>query len=96
MYNTKKYVFAIVLNYIKYFSNYQRRYSHSYISDDMEPEQNILEKNNGVLLIRELPDTVKLKETEAETYSAIMIIMMLPLGLIFARILTDHTFRYCT
>lgn len=28
--------------------------------------------------------------------SAIMIIVMLPLGLIFARILTDHTFRYCT
>lgn len=28
--------------------------------------------------------------------SAIMIIMMLPLGLIFARILTDRTFRYCT
>lgn len=28
--------------------------------------------------------------------SAILIITALPLGLIFARILTDHTFRYCT
>ena len=52
------------------------RYSHSYTSDDMEPEQNILEKNNGVLLIRELPDTVKLKETEAEAYSAILDIVI--------------------
>jgi len=28
--------------------------------------------------------------------AAIMIIIALPLGLIFARILTDRTFRYCT
>ena len=28
--------------------------------------------------------------------SAIMIIVALPLGLIFARIITDRTFRYCT
>ena len=28
--------------------------------------------------------------------SAILIILALPLGLIFARILTDKTFRYCT
>ena len=28
--------------------------------------------------------------------SAILIIAALPLGLIFARILTDETFRYCT
>ncbi len=27
---------------------------------------------------------------------AILIIVALPLGLIFARILTDRTFRYCT
>ena len=64
------------------------RYSHSYTSDDMEPEQNILEKNNGVLLIRELPDTVKLKETEAEAYSAILDIVIklqkeLPMSYVF-------------
>jgi uncharacterized membrane protein YjjB (DUF3815 family) len=28
--------------------------------------------------------------------SALLIIFALPLGLIFARILTDKTFRYCT
>ena len=28
--------------------------------------------------------------------SALLIILALPLGLIFARILTDRTFRYCT
>lgn len=64
------------------------RYRHSYTSDDMEPEQNILEKNNGVLLIRELPDTVKLKETEAEAYSAILDIVIklqkeLPMSYVF-------------
>ena len=50
--------------------------------------QNILEKNNGVLLIRELPDTVKLKETEAEAYSAILDIVIelqkeLPMSYVF-------------
>lgn len=49
---------------------------------------NILEKNNGVLLIRELPDTVKLKETEAEAYSAILDIIIklqkeLPMSYVF-------------
>ena len=48
----------------------------------------ILEKNNGVLLIRELPDTVKLKETEAEAYSAILDIVIklqkeLPMSYVF-------------
>lgn len=28
--------------------------------------------------------------------SALLIILALPLGLIFARIITDKTFRYCT
>ena len=26
----------------------------------------------------------------------VLLVMALPLGLIFARILTDHRFRYCT
>ena len=36
--------------------------------------------------------------TEAVSWftSAVMIIIALPLGLIFARIITDRTFRYCT
>lgn len=32
----------------------------------------------------------------SESASAILIIMALPLGLIFARILSDKSFRYCT
>ena len=47
------------------------RYSHEYTSDNMEVGQKILEECIGVLLIRELPDTVKLKETEAEAYCAV-------------------------
>ena len=48
----------------------------------------ILEKNTGVLIIRELPDTVKLKETEAEAYSAVWDLMIkleksLPMAYIF-------------
>ena len=45
------------------------RYSHCYDSH-MEVEQQILEKNTGVLLIHELPDTVKKKETEAQAYAS--------------------------
>ncbi len=46
------------------------------------------EYRNGVLLIRELPDTVKLKETEAEAYSAILDIVIklqkeLPMSYVF-------------
>ena len=42
------------------------RYSHIYGDDPSIIEQQIIEENTGILLIRELPDTVKLKETEAE------------------------------
>ena len=54
----------------------------------MKPEQKILEKSDGVLLIRELPDTVKQKETEAEAYSAVWDLMIalekeLPMSYIF-------------
>lgn len=64
------------------------RYSHSYTSDDMNPEQTVLEKNNGILLIHELPDTIKLKETESEVYSAILDIVIclqkeLPMSYVF-------------
>ena len=52
------------------------RYSHEYTSDNMEVGQKILEECTGVLLIRELPDTVKLKETEAEAYCAVWDIMV--------------------
>ena len=64
------------------------RYSHEYQSDHMDVKQKILEKNTGVLLIRELPDTVKEKETEAEAYSAVWDLMIeleknLPMAYVF-------------
>lgn len=64
------------------------RYSHEYTSDNMEVGQKILEECIGVLLIRELPDTVKLKETEAEAYCAVWDIMVeleknLPMAFVF-------------
>ena len=64
------------------------RYSHEYQSDHMDVKQKILEKNTGVLLSRELPDTVKEKETEAEAYSAVWDLMIqleknLPMAYVF-------------
>ena len=64
------------------------RYSHEYQSDYMDVKQKILEKNMGVLLIRELPDTIKEKETEAEAYSAVWDLMIeleknLPMAYVF-------------
>ena len=64
------------------------RYRHAYADDDMNIKQQVLEKNTGVLIIRELPDTVKLKETEAEAYSAVWDLMIkleksLPMAYIF-------------
>ena len=63
------------------------RYSHCYDSH-MEVEQQILEKNTGVLLIHELPDTVKKKETEAQAYAAVWDLMArleknLPMAFVF-------------
>ena len=43
--------------------------------------------------------TSKKKKIKAETgfiVAVLLIIVCLPLGLIFARILTDKMFRYCT
>ena len=64
------------------------RYSHTYGDDPSVVEQQILEKSTGILLIRELPDTVKMKETEAEAYSAVWDLMLeleknLPMAYIF-------------
>ena len=64
------------------------RYSHIYGDDPSIIEQQIIEENTGILLIRELPDTVKLKETEAEAYSAVWDLMLeleknLPMAYIF-------------
>ena len=64
------------------------RYSHSYRDDDMNIKQQVLEKNTGVLLIRELPDTIRLKETESEAYCAVWDLMIqlekeLPMAFVF-------------
>ena len=52
----------------------------------------------GLYLYRAFYNLGIMSLTEAVLWfsSAIMIIVTLPLGLIFARILTDRTFRYCT
>ena len=39
---------------------------------------------------------MSLSESASWLASAILIIIALPLGLIFARILSDKSFRYCT
>ena len=53
-----------------------------------EVEQQILEKNTGILIIRELPDTVTANKTEAEAYSAVWDLMIeleknLPMAFVF-------------
>ena len=67
----------------------------------MNIEQEVIEKSTGVLLIRELPDTVKLKETEAEAYSAVWDLMIeleknLPMAYVFygQDSLVEHNERY--
>ena len=77
------------------------RYSHDYGSNHMNIEQKILEITTGVLLIRELPDTVKLKETEAEAYAAVWDIMItlekeLPMAYVFygQDTLVEHNKKY--
>lgn len=52
----------------------------------------------GLYLYRAIYNFGIMSLTEAVSWftSAILIIVALPLGLIFARIITDRTFRYCT
>ncbi len=52
----------------------------------------------GLYLYRAIYNFGIMSLTEAVSWfaAAVMIIIALPLGLIFARILTDRTFRYCT
>ena len=52
----------------------------------------------GLYLYRAIYNFGIMSLTDAVSWfaSAIMIILVLPLGLIFARIITDRTFRYCT
>lgn len=64
------------------------KYSHKYTSEQMTVRQKVLEKCTGILLIRELPDTIKLNKTEAEAYCTVWDIMVqleknLPMALVF-------------
>ena len=75
-----------IANSVKYWTLLNAKANCTFLPMDME--QQILEKNTGVLIIRELPDTVKLKETEAEAYSAVWDLMIkleksLPMAYIF-------------
>ena len=89
--------------YKKEYSTFQKiyRYSHDYGPNHMNINQKILEITTGVLLIRELPDTVKLKETEAEAYAAVWDIMItlekeLPMAYVFygQDTLVEHNKKY--
>ena len=53
---------------------YKKR--HCYNSETMETQEYKMGEHDGVLLIYELPDTVKEKKTEAEAYAAVWDIMM--------------------
>lgn len=64
------------------------RYSHTYGEDHLNVVHQVLEKHTGVLLIRELPDSVKKKETEAQVYAAVWNLMIqieksLPMSFVF-------------
>ena len=52
----------------------------------------------GLYLYRAIYNFGIMSLTDAFSWfsAALLIIIALPLGLIFARILTDKTFRYCT
>lgn len=47
------------------------RYSHQYSEDGMQVMQKVLETHTGVLLVYELPDTVRQKKTQAQAYVAV-------------------------
>ena len=90
--------------YKKEYTSFQKIY-HA-----LESDRNIFlaqayryshEITTGILLIRELPDTVKLKETEAEAYAAVWDIMIalekeLPMAYVFygQDTLVEHNKRY--
>ena len=64
------------------------KYRHKYSNDSMEMEQQTIEKNTGILIIRELPDTITANKTEAEAYSAVWDLMIeleknLPMAFVF-------------
>lgn len=64
----------------------------------LEPALSIVIMVPGLYLYRGFYNlgTMNLSASASWFAAAILIVAALPLGLIFARILTDKTFRYCT
>ena len=48
---------------------------HIFVSEISASTQIVLQEHTGILLIRELPDTVKQQETEAQAYCAVWDLM---------------------
>lgn len=76
-------------------------YTHSYDPETATTQQVILQEHTGILLIRELPDTVKQQETEAQAYCAVWDLMAdlekeLPMAFVFygQDSLIEHDKRY--
>lgn len=76
-------------------------YTHSYDPEISASTQIVLQEHTGILLIRELPDTVKQQETEAQAYCAVWDLMTdlekeLPMAFVFygQDTLTEHDKRY--
>lgn len=76
-------------------------YTHSYDPEISASTQIVLQEHTGILLIRELPDTVKQQETEAQAYCAVWYLMTdlekeLPMAFVFygQDTLTEHDKRY--
>lgn len=52
------------------------RKCHGYDADTMEVKEYHIDRHLGILLVYELPDTIKQKETETQAYTAVCGIMM--------------------
>ena len=61
---------------VKMYLAYGYRKRHSYDEATMEVEEYKMGEHIGVLLVYELPDSIKEKETEAQAYAAVWDIMM--------------------
>ena len=61
---------------VKMYLAYGFRKRHCYDRDTMEAQEIRMGEHIGVLLVYEMPDTVKMQETEAQAYAAIWDILM--------------------
>lgn len=61
---------------VKMYLAYGFRKRHCYDRETMEPQEIRMGEHIGVLLVYEMPDTVKKQETEAQAYAAVWDILM--------------------